>query len=58
MGIGRWVKEVDGGYEVIESRFAAECEPIIEVTTLSLVSRDGTISELDAHTTVRRVSLS
>ena len=49
--VGSWVKPVDGGYEVIESHFTAECDPIIEVTTLSHVGADGTVIPLDTHTT-------
>lgn len=50
-GVGSWVREVDGGFEVVESHYTAECDPIIEVTTLWRILPDGTITELDQHTT-------
>ncbi len=53
-GVGAWVKEVDGGYHVIASHYTAECDPIIEVTTLWSVAVDGTRAELDRHTTIER----
>ena len=49
--VGSWIKPVTGGYEVIESHFAAECDPIVEVTTLSFVDVSGTVVPLDTHTT-------
>ena len=53
-GVAAWVMEVDGGWHAIESHLTAECDPIIEVTTLNLVTPEGAITELDRHTTTER----
>ena len=53
-GVAAWMMEVDDGWHVIESHLTAECDPIIEVTTLNLVTREGAITELDRHTTTER----
>ncbi len=53
-GVAAWVMEVDGGWHAIESHLIAECDPIVELTTLNLVTPDGAVTELDRHQTTER----
>jgi len=53
VSVASWVRQLENGYEVIKSHYTDECNPIVEVSTLSHVVADGAITTLDSHTTRR-----